>query len=215
MLERPKCQTARGIPLWHPACTNDMNNIPWLQPFEVVYVSNLLPSGRRFMPWPEQESIKWMINPVAELSGPGDVVVSFCGRTMKMARASMVLCYHLHFVKQEKDECCVKEAIPRLLEVYARLVLRSDIDSTANGVIRHVVSVLFAEMERIAVQMKKDTWSAPNGMLPVQSFPHHAFQPLSSNFQDVSLYLRHSHIPLHHWWTLWQAGLTKHVWKRC
>lgn len=48
--------------------------------------------------------------------GPDDLVVHFCGGTIAVRKACMLLSEHLRFVGCENDKGCVKEALPGSVE---------------------------------------------------------------------------------------------------
>lgn len=80
----------------------------------------------------EQNSVGLMMHFMARISNPEDLVADFCTETMAVGKECLLLSEHRRFVGCKNDECCVKEALPGLGEVYARQVLISESHSNVN-----------------------------------------------------------------------------------
>lgn len=123
-----------------------------------------------------------MMDLVAELSDPGDLMVAFWAGTMAVEMACLLLCDHRHFLGSQKGEGCVEESLQGLVEVCA-LVLSSESNFISNEEISDATRVFSAELNGIQARRVEDIWSPAIELPPVQSFPHHVLHFLLSYHQ--------------------------------
>lgn len=69
---------------------------------------------------------------VARFSGPGDLVVHFCRKTMKVERDCLLLSNRGGVVRCKKNIFCVNETLSVPVNAYKRQPLSSESDFTAN-----------------------------------------------------------------------------------
>lgn len=73
----------------------------------------------------KQKSDTWIMDLVAKLFLPGDVLKHFCAETMAEAKACRLLSEHQHFKRCEMNLSCKKEALLVSVMVLAQEELRS------------------------------------------------------------------------------------------
>lgn len=197
VLERSNSQTAGCIPSCNPPWTTEMKNTPRLQGFQFVYRLAVEGGGRRLTLRAEQKIVGWMMDLMAIFSRPVHLVADFGVRTLAVAILCLLLSEYRHFVGCKMDEGCVQDAVPGLVEVYARLVLSTRSDCTLNEEMCDVARVFLVEINGIKLWRKKDIWRALIGLLPVQSFPNSVFHSISSYHQGFLLFQSCPRIPLY------------------
>lgn len=205
MLQRVDYNLGGYVSSTLPGWTNTMDNIPRLPATEVVYGDVIGNNGRPVMLRPEQKNISVMKTLVAQYSPPGGIVLDPFNGTFAVAKACLSLPSHRRCVCGDADPRCIQHGLLQLVEVFARQLLNEDSDITATPAVNSAATTFLNSVEAIRARKFVNTWETPPGLHPIQLFPPHILQCLSTFYGDYSLSHHLKFIPYNLWSPLWRS----------
>ena len=191
----------------HPLWTNVIVNVERLQPGEVLYRERGAGPGAPQMLRPEQKSTKMLRDVIRKFTQPGDLVMDLFSGTAATAKACLSLDEHRRFVGCDIDGDCVNASMDSVLDVFAAQAINPASDITLDIKGLKAARVFIAFREQSMAKTRRDKWTLAPGLYPVQTFPPHVLQYLSSYFMDYSLQDNLRNVPPSNWSRLWRQRL--------
>lgn len=111
----------------------------------------------------------------------------------------MQLPEHCGFVVFEKNSACFLDAIPSLIAVHAKQVLRANSSIPGSEEVVKAFKVFLQETTEYDSKRRVDSWTVAHGLVPVQTFTVHVMHFLGNVYKDAALFEKCQQISLLQW----------------
>lgn len=192
----------RYVPATQPGWVNVVDNIPRPDPDEVVYDTQTGRS-RRLKMRAEQKSVRWMMDIIARMTRPGDLVVDFTAGTFPVMKACMQLPQHRRFIGCDKDHHCVAAASPSVVFTFAKQIWNPSSDIEGNASVKEAARIFMEAFSASQAFQRRKLWVAPKGLPHMQAVPAHIMSYLVTLHADTGLGASFRRIPPDLWPAKW------------
>lgn len=147
---------------------------------------------------PEQKSIAVMNTLVDKYSQPFDIFYDSFDGSYAIGRACVFLPLHMRCIIGDVDDDCSKFAKMKLVEAFARQLLKPESDITGTAALQNAAMLLLHPADNINSKKYSNIWSTPPVYPPFQLFLPEVIRFLCSIHKDYSLYLHGLQLPINH-----------------
>lgn len=161
-----------------------MNRVACLQAKEVVYRKP--PPKQRFKEilQSRQRSVNFLQDIICKFTKLGDSIPDAYGRKNAPCQASLLLKQHRELWERERDQNCVVEAVPSLVEMFVRVHLKKDSYLTAREDYLSACKTLVDALDINAAMKRADVWAVPKMFTAEQTFLKLIMHFMSMYYKD-------------------------------